>query len=109
MSKKQKAMLGRILIGAALFVAAILIPVEGWLRLVLFLIPYLTIGYKVLWKAAVNIAHGQVFDENFLMCVATIGAFAAGEYMEGVAVMLFFQVGELFENCAVSRSRKSIS
>ena len=109
MSKKQKEMLGRILIGAVLFVAAILIPAEGWLRLVLFLIPYLTIGYKVLWKAAVNIAHGQVFDENFLMCIATIGAFAAGEYMEGVAVMLFFQVGELFENCAVSRSRKSIS
>ena len=109
MSKKQKAMLGRILIGAVLFVAAILIPTEGWLRLVLFLIPYLAIGYKVLWKAAVNIAHGHVFDENFLMCIATIGAFAAGEYMEGVAVMLFFQVGELFENCAVSRSRKSIS
>ena len=102
-------MLTRILAGAALFVAAILIPAEGWLKLVLFLIPYLVIGWKVLKKAAVNIAHGQVFDENFLMCIATIGAFASGEYMEGVAVMLFYQVGELFENYAVGRSRKSIS
>ena len=74
-------MLTRILAGAALFVAAILIPAEGWLKLVLFLIPYLVIGWKVLKKAAVNIAHGQVFDENFLMCIATIGAFASGEYM----------------------------
>ena len=114
MSRKQKAMLTRILAGAALFVLAMLIPVDGWLKLVLFLIPYLVIGYKVLWKAAVNIAHGQVFDENFLMCVATIGAFVSGalstgDYMEGVAVMLFYQVGELFENYAVGRSRKSIS
>ena len=109
MSRKQKMMLTRILAGAALFVAAILIPAEGWLKLVLFLIPYLVIGWKVLKKAAVNIAHGQVFDENFLMCIATIGAFASGEYMEGVAVMLFYQVGELFENYAVGRSRKSIS
>ena len=109
MSRKQKMMLARILAGAALFVAAILIPAEGWLKLVLFLIPYLVIGWKVLKKAAVNIAHGQVFDENFLMCIATIGAFASGEYMEGVAVMLFYQVGELFENYAVGRSRKSIS
>ncbi len=108
MSRKQKMMLTRILAGAALFVAAILIPAEGWLKLVLFLIPYLVIGWKVLKKAAVNIAHGQVFDENFLMCIATIGAFASGEYMEGVAVMLFYQVGELFENYAVGRSRKSI-
>ena len=78
MSKKQKAMLTRILAGAALFVLAMLIPAEGWLKLVLFLIPYLVVGHKVLWKAAVNIAHGQVFDENFLMCVATIGAFVSG-------------------------------
>ncbi len=114
MSRKQKAMLTRILAGAALFVLAMLIPADGWLKLVLFLIPYLVVGYKVLWKAAVNIAHGQVFDENFLMCVATIGAFVSGalstgDYMEGVAVMLFYQVGELFENYAVGRSRKSIS
>ena len=114
MSKKQKAMLTRILAGAALFAAAILIPADGWLKLVLFLIPYLVVGHKVLWKAAVNIAHGQVFDENFLMCVATTGAFlsgalSTGDYMEGVAVMLFYQVGELFENYAVGRSRKSIA
>ena len=114
MSRKQKAMLTRILAGAALFVLAMLIPADGWLKLVLFLIPYLVVGYKVLWKAAVNIAHGQVFDENFLMCVATIGAFVSGaistgDYMEGVAVMLFYQVGELFENYAVGRSRKSIA
>lgn len=114
MSRKQKAMLTRILTGAVLFVLAMLIPADGWLKLVLFLIPYLVVGYKVLWKAAVNIAHGQVFDENFLMCVATIGAFVSGalstgDYMEGVAVMLFYQVGELFENYAVGRSRKSIA
>lgn len=107
-------MLTRILAGAALFVLAMLIPADGWLKLVLFLVPYLVVGHKVLWKAAVNIAHGQVFDENFLMCVATIGAFVSGalstgDYMEGVAVMLFYQVGELFENYAVGRSRKSIS
>ena len=114
MSKKQKAMLTRILAGAALFVIAMLIPAEGLLKLALFLIPYLVVGHKVLWKAAVNIAHGQVFDENFLMCVATIGAFVSGalstgDYMEGVAVMLFYQVGELFENYAVGRSRQSIA
>ncbi|MGN0803632.1 MAG: heavy metal translocating P-type ATPase [Candidatus Faecivicinus sp.] len=109
MSKKQKMMLARIVAGAVLFVAAILIPAEGWMKLVLFLVPYLVVGWKVLKKAAINIAHGQVFDENFLMCIATIGAFASGEYMEGVAVMLFYQVGELFENYAVGRSRKSIS
>lgn len=114
MSRKQKAMLTRILAGAALFILAMLIPADGWLKLVLFLVPYLVVGHKVLWKAAVNIAHGQVFDENFLMCVATIGAFVSGalstgDYMEGVAVMLFYQVGELFENYAVGRSRKSIS
>ncbi len=114
MSKKQRAMLARILAGAALFVAAMFIPATGWVKLAIFLIPYLVIGYKVLWKAAVNIAHGQIFDENFLMCVATIGAFisgalSTGDYMEGVAVMLFFQVGELFESVAVGRSRKSIA
>lgn len=109
MTKKQKAMLQRIVVGAALFVAAILIPVDGWFKLALFLIPYLVIGHKVLKKAAVNIRNGHVFDENFLMCIATIGAFALGEYVEGVAVMLFYQVGELFESYAVGKSRKSIS
>ena len=109
MTRKQKAMLLRILTGAALFAAAMLIPATGWVKLLLFLAPYLIVGCKVLKKAAVNISHGQVFDENFLMCIATIGAFALGEYMEGVAVMLFYQVGELFENYAVGRSRRSIS
>ena len=114
MSRKDKALLARILIAAALFVIAMLLPVEGWLKLVVFLVPYLVVGYRVLWKAAVNIVHGQVFDENFLMCVATIGAFVSGalstgDYMEGVAVMLFYQVGELFEHCAVGRSRQSIA
>lgn len=109
MTKKQKAMLQRIVVGAVLFIAAILIPVDGWFKLALFLIPYLVIGHKVLKKAAVNIRNGHVFDENFLMCIATIGAFALGEYVEGVAVMLFYQVGELFESYAVGKSRKSIS
>ena len=75
----------------------------------IFLIPYLIIGWDILWKAARNIRNGQVFDENFLMCVATIGALIIGEYPEAVAVMLFYQVGELFQNVAVSRSRQSIS
>ena len=81
----------------------------GPLKLLSFLIPYLVIGWDVLWKAVRNIAHGQVFDENFLMCVATIGALIIGEYPEAVAVMLFYQVGELFQNVAVSRSRQSIA
>ena len=109
MNKKQKDMLIQILAGAVLLLAAKLIPAEGWLEAVLFLIPYLAFGWKVLRKAGVNILHGQVFDENFLMCVATLGAFAAGDYTEGVAVMLFFEIGELFESVAVGRSRQSIS
>ena len=109
MNKKQKDMLIQILAGAVLLLAAKLIPAEGWLEAVLFLIPYLAVGWKVLKKAGVNILHGQVFDENFLMCVATLGAFAAGDYTEGVAVMLFFEIGELFESVAVGRSRQSIS
>ena len=109
MNKKQKDMLIQILAGAVLLLAAKLIPAEGWLEAVLFLIPYLAVGWKVLRKAGVNILHGQVFDENFLMCVATLGAFAAGDYTEGVAVMLFFEIGELFESVAVGRSRQSIS
>ena len=78
MTKKQKKMLMRILASAVLFVIALLIPAEGWLKLVIFLVPYLLVGYKVLIKAGKNILHGQVFDENFLMCVATIGAFVLG-------------------------------
>lgn len=109
MTKKQKKMLMRILASAVLFVIALLIPAEGWLKLVIFLVPYLLVGYKVLIKAGKNILHGQVFDENFLMCVATIGAFVLGEYLEAVAVMLFYQIGELFEDYSVGRSRRSIA
>lgn len=109
MTAKQKRMLLRILISAALLLACALLPVRGTPRLLLFLAPYFLVGYDVLWKAVRNIAHGQVFDENFLMCVATIGALAVGEYPEAVAVMLFYQVGELFQSYAVGRSRKSIS
>ncbi len=109
MTKKQKKMLMRILASAVLFVIALLIPAEGWLKLVIFLVPYLLVGYKVLIKAGKNILHAQVFDENFLMCVATIGAFVLGEYLEAVAVMLFYQIGELFEDYSVGRSRRSIA
>lgn len=109
MSKRQKRMLGRIFTSALLLVAAVLLPVEGWARLILFLVPYGCIGWDVLWRAVRNIARGQVFDENFLMSIATIGAFFTGEYPEAVFVMLFYQVGELFQSYAVDRSRKSIS
>lgn len=109
MSKKQKKTLVRIILSAVLLVAAALIPVGGIVKLVLFLIPYAVIGWDVLWKAIRNIAHGQVFDENFLMAIATVGAFALGEYPESVAVMLFYQVGELFQSYAVGRSRQSIA
>lgn len=109
MTAKQKRTLFRILLAAGLLVVCVLLPVAGVLKFVLFLVPYLLVGYDVLWKAVRNIAHGQVFDENFLMCIATIGALAVGEYPEAVAVMLFYQVGELFQSYAVGRSRKSIS
>ncbi len=109
MSKKQKRMLSRILISAALLIACVLLPVEGWARLLVFLAPYAVIGWDVLWRAVRNIAHGQVFDENFLMSLATVGAFFTGEYPEAVFVMLFYQVGELFQSYAVDRSRKSIT
>lgn len=109
MTRKQKKVLIRILVAAALFSAAFLVPVDGWWKLGLFLIPYAVIGWDILWRAAVNITHGQVFDENFLMALATVGAFATGSYEEGVAVMLFYQIGELFQSCAVARSRRSIA
>ena len=139
MTRKQKKMLRRILISAALMACLwILLPetdwllpdwlswlplapaavsedgtvaryAPGWLTPALYLIPYLVIGWDVLWRAVRNIKNGQVFDENFLMAVATVGAFGCGEYREGVAVMLFYQVGELFQSVAVDRSRKSIS
>jgi len=109
MTRKQKKTLLRILAAAVLLIAAALLPVEGWARLLVFLLPYFTIGWDVLWKAIRNIAHGQVFDENFLMAIATVGAFATGEYPEAVFVMLFYQVGELFQSYAVGKSRQSIS
>ena len=109
MTRKQKKILIRILVAAVLFAAAFLVPADGWWKLGLFLIPYAVIGWDILWRAAVHIAHGQVFDENFLMALATVGAFATGSYEEGVAVMLFYQIGEWFQNCAVSRSRRSIA
>lgn len=109
MTKKQKKMLIRIFISAALFLAVVLLPLEGIARLAAFIVPYLVIGWDVLWKAVRNIAHGQIFDENFLMALATIGAFGTGEFPEAVAVMLFYQVGEWFQGYAVGRSRQSIA
>ncbi len=109
MSMKQKKMLARIISSAVLLVIAVLIPLEGLFRLPLFLVPYAVIGWDVLWRAVRNIAHGQVFDENFLMALATVGAFFTGDYPEAVFVMLFYQVGELFQSYAVDRSRKSIT
>ena len=109
MSRRHKKRLIRIIAAAVLLVAAALVPVDGWLKAVIFLIPYFTVGYDVLWGAVRNIAHGQVFDEQFLMSIATIGAYASGEYLEAVAVMLLYQVGELFQGIAVGKSRKSIS
>lgn len=109
MTNKQKSMLQRILFTAALFIILEITGVDGWLGLLLYLLPYALIGWDVLWRAARNIKNGQVFDENFLMAVATVGAFGCGEYPEGVAVMLFYQVGELFQSVAVARSRQSIA
>ena len=109
MKKKQKKVLIRILVAAALLVVCALLPVDGWLSLLVFLVPYLVIGYDILLKAFKGILNRQIFDENFLMAVATVGAMALGEYMEGAAVMLFYQVGELFQSYAVGKSRKNIS
>lgn len=109
MTKKQKKDLIRILVGAVLFIAAELIPTSGNFRLAAFLVPYVIVGGDVLLSAVRNILRGQVFDENFLMALATVGAFGVGEYPEGVAVMLFYQIGELFQNYAVNRSRRSIT
>ena len=109
MNKKQKKMLLRIIIAAVLIVAFSLLPAEGYLRFVLFMIPYLVIGYDILKKAFKGILNKQVFDENFLMAVATVGAILLGDYSEGVAVMLFYQIGELFQSYAVGKSRRNIS
>ena len=110
MNKKQKKVLLRIIITAVLMAVLLALPVKNiYLRFGLFMIPYLVIGYDILRKAGKGILHRQVFDENFLMAVATVGAIALGEYTEGVAVMLFYQIGELFQSYAVGKSRKNIS
>lgn len=109
MNKKQKKVLTRIIVAAVLMVVLSLLPVDGWLKFVLFMIPYLVIGHDILLKAWKGILNRQVFDENFLMAVATIGAILLGDYKEGVAVMLFYQIGELFQSYAVGRSRRNIS
>ncbi|SFH68553.1 Cd2+/Zn2+-exporting ATPase [Pseudobutyrivibrio sp. OR37] len=111
MNKKQKKVLMRIIAAAAMMVVLLLLPLEekSIFRFLLFLIPYFTIGYDILLKAFKGIRNKQVFDENFLMAVATIGAMALGEYTEGVAVMLFYQIGELFQSYAIGKSRRNIS
>ena len=109
MNKKQKKVFTRIIVAAVLMVVLILLPIDGWLKFVLFMIPYLVIGHDILLKAWKGILNRQVFDENFLMAVATIGAILLGDYKEGVAVMLFYQIGELFQSYAVGKSRRNIS
>ena len=115
MSRKQKKMLARILISAALLIALNFIPITGWPRFACYMAPYLIIGYDILLKAGRGIAHRQVTDENFLMAVATVGAIAlalyegSGDYTEAIAVMLFYQVGEWFQSYAVGKSRRNIS
>ncbi len=109
MTKKQKKVLVRIIIAAVLVIALQFVPVEGYVRFGLYMIPYLVIGYDILKKAGKGILNRQIFDENFLMAVATIGAIALGDYKEGTAVMLFYQIGELFQSYAVGKSRRNIS
>ena len=114
MTKKQKKMLIRIVVSAVLMIVLGLLPIEGWLRFFLYLIPYLIIGYDILIKAGKGILRRQIFDENFLMALATIGAMIigiadSGDYVEAIAVMLFYQIGELFQSYAVGKSRKNIS
>ena len=114
MNKKQKKVLFRIIITVALMIILAFLPLEGWVRFIGYLIPYIVIGYDILKKAFKGIKNKQVFDENFLMAVATIGAMAIavyenGDYTEAIAVMLFYQIGELFQSYAVGKSRKNIS
>ena len=113
MTKKQKNVLNRIIIAIVLLIVITvfktIVPVPGYVEFILYLIPYFVIGYDILRKSIKNISHGQVFDENFLMAVATIGAMCLGEYLEGSAVMVFYQIGELFQSIAVGKSRKNIA
>ena len=105
MTRKQKHLLARIVIAAILFFAGSLFYLPEYMEAGIFLICYIVVGWDIVWKAITNILHGQVFDENFLMTIATIGALVLGEHSEGVAVMLFYQVGEWFQSYAVSKSR----
>lgn len=109
MTRRNKKNLIRIIVSSVLLAAAWIIPADGVIKLLIFFVPYGLIGWDVLWNAARNIVRGQVFDENFLMAIATVGAFATGDYPEAVAVMLFYQVGELFQKIAVGKSRRSIA
>ena len=109
MTRKQKRLLTRIIVAAVLFLCGNLIPLPEWAEMGVFLICYAVAGWDIVWKAVTNILHGQVFDENFLMTIATVGALILGEHSEGVAVMLFYQVGEWFQSYTVSKSRKSIT
>jgi len=115
MNKKQKKMLIRIIITAAMLVGLQFVPVTGGLQLALYLVAYFVIGHDILRKAGKGILNRRVFDENFLMAIATVGAFAlaiitqSGDYVEGIAVMLFYQIGELFQSYAVGKSRRNIS
>ena len=108
MNRKQKIMLYRIAAASVLMIGLTIAGVEGYWGL-LYLVPYFVVGYDILRKAVLGIVHGEVFDENFLMAVATVGAVLLGDYREGVAVMLFYQIGELFQSYAVGKSRRSIS
>jgi Cd2+/Zn2+-exporting ATPase len=109
MSRRQKKTLFRIIAAFAIWLGVIFAPLDGIWKLIAFLVPYAVIGWDVLFGAARGIFHGQVFDEKFLMAIATVGAFAIGEYTEACAVMIFYQVGELFQSIAVGKSRKSIA
>ena len=115
MTKKQRIMLARILITAFMVITLKFIPITGILQMVLYLTAYLVIGYDILKKAGKGILNRQIFDENFLMAIATVGAFSlaiyqqSGDYVEAIAVMLFYQIGELFQSYAVGKSRRSIS
>ena len=113
MTKKQKNVLNRIIIAIVLLIVITvfktIVPVPGYVEFILYLIPYFVIGHDILRKSIKNISHGQVFDENFLMCIATFGALGVKEYSEAVAVMLFYQIGEWFQSYAVGKSRRNIT
>ena len=109
MTKKQKKVLYRILVAAVLMIICAFLPLDGWFRFFSFMIPYIVIGYDILKKAALGIWHKEIFDENFLMAVATLGAILLGDYKEATAVMLFYQIGELFQSVAVGKSRRNIA